>query len=99
MRIDEKLFGYATGMVAAIVYFISGFFAAIGSGATQGFFSFVLHVNLMGLVRPIDVVSFAVGLVLFTALFGGCAWLVARFYNLLAARATATRAQTAPAAR
>ena len=32
MRIDAKLFGYAATLVAALVYFVSGFFTAVGRG-------------------------------------------------------------------
>ena len=97
MRIDAKLFGYAAMLVAALVYFISGFFAAIGRGATQGFFSYVLHLDLIQIVRPIGVISFSVGLLLFCGLVGACAWLMARVYNAFATRA-ATASLPRPAA-
>ena len=92
MRLNARLFGYAAALVAAMVYFVCGFFAAVGRGATQGFFSYVLHVNLVGLVRPITVISFALGLILFSAMVGGSAWLTARVYNALGARAAAQAA-------
>lgn len=98
MRIDAKLFGYAAGLVAALAYFICGFFAAVGSGATQGFFSYVLHLDLLALARPISVVSFAVGLVLFSGIFAGFAWVTARVYNALAARTTSVATSRSAAA-
>lgn len=89
MRIDAKLFGYAATLVAALVYFIGGFFTAVGRGATQGFFSYILHLDLVQIVRPISVISFSIGLLLFCALVGACAWLTARVYNAFAVRAAA----------
>jgi hypothetical protein len=97
MRIDAKLFGHAATLIAAVAYFIGGFFAAIGRGATQGFFSYILHLDLIQIVRPISVISFAFGLLLFSALVGTCAWLTARVYNALAVR-TATASLPRPAA-
>lgn len=94
MRLNAKLLGYAAAIVAAGVYFICGFFAAIGRGGTQGFFSYVLHLDLLGLVRPITVISFALGLLLFSALVGASVWLTARVYNAMDARSARAPART-----
>ena len=88
-----------TNAVVITLAVVCGFFAAMGRGATQAFFSYMLHVDLTTLVRPIGVISFAVGLVLFVALVGACAWLVARVYNAMIGRESVQTQPFAAAAR
>ena len=99
MRLDPKPFGIAGGLIAAATYVLCALFVAVAPGATQATLSYVLHVDLTELARPISVASFTVGLVVFGALIGLCAFFTARLYNLLGAREQVAVGRTAPAAR
>lgn len=87
MRLDTRAFGIAAGAVSALTYVVCAALVAVAPGATQSAFSYVLHVDVTQLSRSISVVSFAVGLAVFSVLVGLCASLTALAYNALIARA------------
>ena len=99
MRLDPKPFGIAAGVVAAATYVLCALLVAVAPGTTQATLSYVLHVDLTGLARPISLASFTVGLVVFGAFIGLCTFFTARLYNVLGARENVAVGRTAPAAR
>ena len=74
----------AVGIVTAVLFAICAFFVAIAPEATMAFFSYLLHVDLTGLARPITWAGFFAGVLgvgLGMALAAGvAAWL----YNRIA---------------
>ncbi len=83
MKLDIRAFAFAIGGVTAAVFAICAFFIAVAPGSTAAFFSFLLHVDLTGIARPISWGSFFGGLIgtgLVAALFAAA---VAGFYNRL----------------
>lgn len=74
----------AVGIVTAVLFAICAFFVAVAPETTIAFFSYLLHVDLTGLARPITWAGFFAGLLgvgLGMALAAGAAaWL----YNRIA---------------
>lgn len=62
MRLDTRAFALAVGAATSIVFTICAFFVAVAPGSTAAFFSYLLHVDLTGLARPISWGSFFAGL-------------------------------------
>ena len=84
MKLNVRSFALAVGCITAAIFTICAFFVAVAPEATAAFFSYLFHINLTGLTRPISWGSFFAGLVgsgLGMALSAGAAaWL----YNRLA---------------
>lgn len=99
MRLDPKPFGIAAGVIAAVTYVLCALVVAVAPGTTQATLSYVLHVDLTGLARPISLASFTAGLVVFGAFIGLCAFFTARLYNVLGARQKVAISRPAPATR
>ncbi len=82
MRLDTRAFALAVGVATAAVFTICAFFVAVAPGSTAAFFSYLLHVDLTGLARPISWGSFFTGLLgtgFVSALFAAAvAWLYNR---------------------
>ena len=84
MRVDTRALAVASGAAAAIGFAICALFVAIAPGATSAFLTYVLHIDLTSLARPLTwgsfvggVLAIAVGLAIFAALVGS-------IYNRLA---------------
>jgi hypothetical protein len=99
MRIESRAFGIAAGGVAALTYVACAVLVAVAPEATQAVFSYVFHVDLTTLSRSLSLLSFAVGLVVFSAFIGLCASLTAWLYNALIARVPVTLSRAAAATR
>ena len=81
MGINTRALGFATALVAASTFVVCGLFVAVAPGATSSFFSWVFHIDLTGMARPISVASFIGGLVLFSLFLGVCVSAAAWLYN------------------
>jgi hypothetical protein len=84
MRLDTRALTVATGATGAIGFAICVLFVVIAPGATSAFFSYVLHIDLTSLARPLTWGSFVAGLVTITIGFAIAAGLVGSTYNTLA---------------
>lgn len=81
MGINTRALGFATGLVAASTFVVCGLFVALAPGTTSSFLSWVFHIDLTSLARPISVASFIGGLVLFSLFIGVCVAAAAWLYN------------------
>ena len=84
MRVDTRALAIASGAAAATGFAICALSVAIAPGATSAFLTYVLHLDLTSLARPLTwgsfaggVLAIAVGLAIFAALVGS-------IYNRLA---------------
>ena len=84
MRLDTRALAAAAGAAAAIGFSICALFVAIAPSATSAFFSYVLHLDLTSLVRPLSWASFAGGVVAVPSAVAIFAALVGSMYNRLA---------------
>lgn len=75
--------GFSTALIAGGTYALCALAVAISPAATQAFLSYMMHVDLTTLSRPLSVGSFLIGIVLFSALLGTLAYCTARVYGWL----------------
>ncbi|QLE46244.1 hypothetical protein FD723_39310 (plasmid) [Nostoc sp. C052] len=76
----------ATAITTGIAYLVCVLFLIVAPQATMGFFSYVLHANLSGIIRSVTWGSFIVGLLVWSMGIGLYVALVARLYNKLSVR-------------
>ena len=95
MRLDIKSFAFAAGTVAAILFTLCALAVAISPGSTTALASYVVHIDLGGLARPLTWASFVGGLVFWAIgtglVFGAAAGLYNRFARGPNVRAAAPR--------
>jgi hypothetical protein len=84
MKINIWPFSFSVGVVTALVFAICAFFVAVAPDATGAVFSYLLHIDLTGLVRPISWGGFVAGLVTVGVGTALCASVVAWLYNRMA---------------
>jgi hypothetical protein len=81
MKLNVWGFGLAVAVVVAAAFTICAFFVAIAPQATTEFISYLLHINLSGLSRPISWPSYIAGVLgvgVWTGLWAAAA---AKLYN------------------
>jgi hypothetical protein len=76
----------ATAITTGIAYLVCVLFLIVAPQVTMGFFSYVLHANLSGIIRSVTWGSFIVGLLVWSVGTGLYAAFVARLYNKLSVR-------------
>ena len=81
MTLDPRAFGLAAGAMAAVTFTICALVVAVAPGAPTAFFSYILHVDLTGLVRSVTVGNFVGGLLIWTIGLGIVFGVAAVFYN------------------
>lgn len=87
MRLNAGAFGAAAGIAAAAVFTLCAAFVAIAPRAATAVFSYVLHLDLTNMARPLTFGSFCAGF-LFWGLGTALVFAVAaRVYNALVGRA------------
>jgi hypothetical protein len=83
MTLNPKVFALAAGLATAVLYAVCALVVAIAPGPSTAFVSYITHLDLAGLARPISGGGFLVGLLTFSVYaaigFGLAAW----FYNRL----------------
>ena len=84
MRLDTRALAAAAAAAGAIGFTICALFVAIASGATSAFVSYVLHIDLTSLARPLTWGSFVAGLLTIAVGLAIVAALVGSIYNTLA---------------
>lgn len=83
MRIKSLSLGLSAGVVTAIAFGICGVFFAIAPGPTSAFVSWVMHVDVTGMTRPMSLPNLLAGIVLFGAYVGLLVGVTAALYNRL----------------
>lgn len=81
MKLRPSAFGLATGIVTAALYALCALAVALSPGATAAAFSYLMHVDLTGLVLPLTLGAYvggAIGMSLGIGLVFGVA---AALYN------------------
>jgi hypothetical protein len=63
MELDSRAFGMAAGAVAAVVFTLCALAVAIAPGSTTAALSYILHIDLTGLSRPLSWGSYFAGLI------------------------------------
>lgn len=84
MRLDIRALAAAAGAAAAIGFATCALFVTIAPGATSAFFSYVLHLDVRSLARPLTWESFVAGLAAIVLGFALFAALAGSVYNRLA---------------
>ena len=95
MRLKAASLGLAAAVVTAIGFALCGLLFAIAPGPTATVVSWVLHIDITSMRRPISATQLVFGLVLVGAYFGLIVGLTAGLYNRLIARATVSNATAA----
>jgi hypothetical protein len=83
MRIQAIALGLAAATITAVAFGLCGLFFAIAPGATSAFVSWVLHVDVSTMARPVSVANLLGGIVLFAAYVGLLVGITAALYNRL----------------
>ena len=89
MQLNASSLGLGAAVTAAIVYTVCSLFVALFPAATSAAFSYVLHIDLTTMARPITWGSYCVGVVSITIAIGVMIALAAAFYNRFTGDSTA----------
>jgi hypothetical protein len=88
MRIKALPLGLSAAVVIAIAFGICGIFFTVAPGPTSAFVSWVMHVDVTTLTRPVSAANLVAGIVLFGAYVGLLVGLIAELYNRFTAPRT-----------
>ena len=67
MKLNAGAFGAAAGITAAALFTLCAAFVAVAPGTATAVISYVVHLDLTGLARPLTFGSFCVGFVFWGA--------------------------------
>ena len=82
-RLNARSLFTAVATITGVVYTICFLSIALAPNATVAFFSYILHIDLTNIARPLSWGSFIVGLLFWSLGTGLYTAQVARFYNNL----------------
>ena len=85
MRIKSSALGVAAATITAIAFGICGLFFVVAPNVTAAFMSWVLHIDITAMTRPVSVLNLLGGIVLFGAYVGLLVGVTAALYNRIAA--------------
>ena len=83
MRLRPRTLGISAGLVAASTFIVCGLLVAVVPGAASSVFSWVFHINLTGMTRPISMANFLGGLLAFSIFVALVVGGTAGLYNRL----------------
>ena len=83
MRVDTRALAIASGAAGATGFAICALFVAIAPDATSAVLTYVLHLDLTSMARPLTWGSFAAGVLAFATGLAIFAALVGSIYNRL----------------
>ena len=83
LTLDSGAFGVAAGTVTAALFTLCALAVAAAPEATAAAFSYMLHLDLTGIARPITWGGFAGGLICMSLGVAITFWAVAALYNRL----------------
>ena len=89
MSLDTKSFGLSAAAATAIVYSICALVVSLSPSGAASVLSYVLHLDLSTMARPLSWASYFVGVIAFSITVGLVFALAAGFYNRFARGATA----------
>ena len=89
MRIQSSALGLAAASIAAIAFGICGLFFRVAPGLTAAFMSWVLHVDVTAMTRPVSMLNLLVGIALFGTYVGLLVGVTAALYNRFTTARTA----------
>ena len=89
MSLDTKSFGLSAAATTAIVYSICALVVSLSPGGAASVLSYVLHLDLSTMARPLSWGSYFVGVIAFSITVGLVFSLAAGFYNRFARVASA----------
>ena len=81
--------GIAAAIVTAVAFGLCGLLFAVAPGPSSAAVSWVLHVDVTSMTRPISAGELIGGLLLFAAYVGVLAGVTGALYNRIAARGSA----------
>jgi hypothetical protein len=81
MQLKAPALGLAAAIITAVGFGICGLFFAVAPGPASAFVSWVLHVDVTTMTRPVSVPNLLGGIVLFSAYVGLFVGLTAALYN------------------
>lgn len=84
MRLDTSALALAAGLTTSVVYAICSLLAAIAPGSATAILSYIIHLDLAGLVRPLTWGSFAAGIICLSLAVSIVVALLGALYNRLA---------------
>ena len=84
MRIKSSALGLAAATITAIAFGICGLFFAVAPGVTSAFMSWVLHIDITAMTRPVSAGNLVGGIVLFASYVGLFVGVTAALYNRIA---------------
>ena len=83
MKLNIRAFTIAMTVAAAILYVVCSFFVGFLPDAAMSLAGNILHMDLSGIMRPISVSGFVIGLVAISIGWGLLSLIMASFYNSL----------------
>lgn len=83
MRIKSLSLGLSAAVITAFGFGICGLFFAIAPGPTSAFISWVMHIDVTAMTRPVSAPNLLAGIVLFGAYVGLFVGATAALYNRL----------------
>ena len=86
LRLSGRSLFFATAITSGVTYLVCVLYLTVAPQETTAFFSYVLHVNLSGIIRRVTWGSFIVGFLVWSMGTGLYAAVVARLYNKLPMR-------------
>jgi hypothetical protein len=93
MKLNTRAFAIAQTVAAAILYLVCSFFVAFLPEAAARLGGYAFHADLSGIMRPLSVSSFAVGLLVVSIGWGLLALIMASVYNGLTKDAASNQTQ------
>ncbi len=89
MGINTRALGTASALAAASIFVVCSIFVALAPGLASGVFSWVFHIDITSLARPISLGGFVAGLLVFSAFIGAFAAAAGWMYNAFDSRKAA----------
>lgn len=86
MRLNAAALALAAGITTALIYAVCAVIVAIAPGSTTAVISYLLHLDLTALARPLTWGSFATGIVCVSLAVAFAVALLGALYNRFAAR-------------
>ena len=93
MKLNIRAFTIAQTVVAAILFTVCSFFVGFLPDATLSFTRYAFHTDLSGIMRPLNVGGFIVGLLVTSFGWGLLSLIMASVYNGLTKSATSNQTQ------
>ena len=91
MRLDPRAFGFAAGIVAAVLFSLCALAVWLAPQTTTAMFGYLIHLDLSGISRTLPLGSFVGGLICWALGTGLTLAVGAALYNRLAPGAPAPR--------